>query len=120
MEQFLYVRGVSYRQPQVEQVEVGDPVLFEPDPDNEHDRNAIRVLVMRRGKILHVGFVPAELCASLRPYIDGTEKGQGRAGYWNADVAEKEYRDGNWVLQVKFELDGFLPRQSSVSSRGGA
>lgn len=120
MEQYLWVRGVSYRQAQVAQVEEGDPVLFEPDPDNLHDSNAIKVLVLRSGKLLEVGFVPAELCSSLKPYIEGAERGAGRPAYWNAEVATKEQRDGNWVLQIKFELDGFLPRQSSVSRGGGA
>ena len=120
MEQFLWVRGVHYKQEQVDQVEEGDPVLFEEDPDNPQDPNAIRVLVMRQGKILHVGFVPAELCSSLKSYISGTERGGGRPGYWNATISRKETRDDLWVLQVQFELDGFLPRQSSVSSsRGG-
>ena len=120
MEQFIWVRGVSYCQEKVKEIDVGDPVLFERDSENQHDPNATQVLVLHRGVTLHVGFVPAELCTSLLPYIENMEDGRGRNGYWNAQVITKEERDGNWVLQVSFEVDGFLPRQSGVGTRGGS
>lgn len=41
-------------------------VMFDREPDNEYDRNAIRVLL----KEMHIGYLPREIAALLSPRID--------------------------------------------------
>ncbi|HQH66785.1 MAG TPA: HIRAN domain-containing protein [Candidatus Hydrogenedentes bacterium] len=47
--------------------EAGDKVHFEREPDNTHDRNAIRV---ENGDFAKIGYVPRQTAAWLTPLID--------------------------------------------------
>lgn len=55
-------------------------LIIEPDPYNEYDSNAIKVILA--GK--QIGFVPAELAKVIKPLVDEySHLAFGRFGYWN-------------------------------------
>ena len=55
-------------------------LTIEPDPYNEYDSNAIKVIL--DGK--QIGFVPAELAKVIKPLVDEySHLAFGRFGYWN-------------------------------------
>lgn len=55
------VVGTSFRQADARTVEAGESALLRREPDNEHDPNAIAVMVGGR----HVGYLPRALAARL-------------------------------------------------------
>ena len=73
------VAGMQYRvtpstrhmiQQRVETVEPM-PVALVREPDNEHDENAIKVVVAKGSyKGLHIGYVPRGIAAELAPKMD--------------------------------------------------
>ena len=70
--------GAKYRQKEIEQAidwmsDGAVSVFLEPEPDNPHDPNAIRVDVAResdKSNRLTIGYLPAHIAASLRPSVD--------------------------------------------------
>lgn len=62
------VAGVSYRcnVDDLRMIETGDPLFLEREPDNQHDRNAIKVL--HDGS--HIGYVPANFAQVFAPLMD--------------------------------------------------
>lgn len=63
----IRVAGTSFRQGAVRQVEEGDEVQFETDPENQHDNNAVKVLSGDRW----LGFVPRDQAESLKVALEG-------------------------------------------------
>ena len=66
------VAGTGYRKDALSSVIKKGSVTFElmPEPENEHDRNAIKVQAIRKrflfgDKIEHIGYVPKELAADI-------------------------------------------------------
>jgi HIRAN domain len=49
----------------------GEPVKIEPEPDNVHDANALKVLVALDGQVHHVGYIPRELAKDVAPHLEG-------------------------------------------------
>lgn len=73
------VAGVKYghrRQYITKYVRFGSKFKLEREPDNEHDPNAIKVLLpVRKGQhYLDIGYVPAAIAASLAPRLDTGEQ----------------------------------------------
>lgn len=70
------IRGMHYRGDHAKQfvatiLEPGMKLELERDPDNEYDRNAIKVLVpSEEGESWHLGYVGAETAAWLAPWMD--------------------------------------------------
>lgn len=60
------VTGVSFRQDAVEQCMAGDDVELVREPNNKHDKNAIRV-DSDQGQL---GYIPSATAAKLAPYMD--------------------------------------------------
>ena len=93
-------------------VSVGMPVSFVPEPDNEFDPNAIKVMVHRGGGppttlegAEHVGYVPRELCVVFKEMLD-------RDACWGPRVYRvwnKRGQEGQGVCVV-FHSDILLPR----------
>lgn len=65
-----------------------DACQLVPEPTNQHDKNAIMVFV--RGA--HVGYVPAELCATVRPLL---KKSAPEIRIYGGD--HKEFDGVNWT-----------------------
>jgi hypothetical protein len=42
-----------------------DEVLLQADPTNEHDPNAIKVLVFSDPVMFHIGFIPKEVASKI-------------------------------------------------------
>lgn len=56
----IRVAGVSFRQADVKRCEQGDEVTLVPEPENEHDSNAIKVIVAGEGGDRFIGYIPRE------------------------------------------------------------
>lgn len=65
------LRGVSFRPIEakavVKDLVVGDPLKLEPDPKNEYDPNAIKVIEINSGEF--IGFVAAEVAVDMAEWI---------------------------------------------------
>ena len=123
-ENHISVRGISLHQEACQQVSVGDLVMFEPEPANHHDPNAIAVLVMVGGGLVKVGYVPRELTAGLGRHVLAMKSGDDEYGYWNAHVSKadviKDHGDhlnGMTGVNVIFSANEYIPKQQSVSRR---
>jgi hypothetical protein len=96
------VAGVSYRMDEVQAdgFAPGRPLALVPEPDNEHDPNAIAI--WDAGRRLQAGYVPAELARRLR------------AEEWQAvslrEFAEDGRRGGLRVLLAPHDAWIGLPR----------
>ncbi len=102
---YIWVRGVSFRQVEVRQCAVGDPVEFVREPENPHDSGAIKVVVHSGQESLHVGYIPKELCSRLDPLLPVD----------NAVVSELYERDSGVIgVQISFEHSVLLPRQATL------
>lgn len=104
MTNYFYVRGVSFRQEEVDKCEASDAVLLEPEPDNKFDPNAIKVVLCKAEGHFHIGYVPRELTEYLRedpPFCPKI--------YYKGPTP-----DGGTVVQVSYLSDLPLPRQSKV------
>jgi hypothetical protein len=111
MDHRIYVRGVSFRTEQVARVKVGDLAQFSPEPTNEHDPNAVRVLTFSGGDWQHVGYVPKELAETVRSLLDEGE-------VWNPYVAEvrpANVETGKGAsVKVVFKSNHDMARQSAL------
>jgi hypothetical protein len=77
------VSGVKYgqrRQHITKYVRFGSKFKLEREPDNEHDPNAIKVLLpVRKGQHhLDIGYVPAKIAVDLAPRMDAGEQFTGK------------------------------------------
>ena len=61
----LYYRGDGARLA-VDELEPGDEVTLEPEPENKYDAYAVKVL---SGSV-HIGYLPKELAAYLTPPLE--------------------------------------------------
>jgi hypothetical protein len=68
------VAGMSYRLTPafMEQLSEQTPIdcYFEREPENEHDENAVKILLQRWQAGWHIGYVPRDVAAKLAPLID--------------------------------------------------
>mgnify|MGYP001075938342 CR=1 FL=1 len=110
----FFVRGVSFRQDEIEQVDEGMYALFEPEPTNPHDPNAIKVMVSTGNALLHIGYVPKELNKLVGRLIAEMDEGKD-GGYWNTQVSRIIDDRNSKAVEVVFYADMVLPRQSSVT-----
>lgn len=116
----LWVRGVSFRKEQVAQASYHDPVVFEPEPTNKHDPNAIKVMVIRGSRLLHIGYVPKELTSYIRPLVRQMQafykKPNKQCGYWDAHVGQVIFHpDENDIgVQIVFESYSAIPPQEKL------
>ena len=60
------VAGVSFRQRDVKQCEIGDKVKLVREPHNGYDKNAIAIFVGGR----KIGFIPKEKNSELASFMD--------------------------------------------------
>lgn len=123
VENTMWVRGVSFRPDQVGKIDSGDEVLFKPEPDNEYDPNAVKVLVIQGSNLIHVGYVPKELTQYIRPLAKEMEEfrknpWKSKGGYWNSRITEIVYEpdEENFGVQIAFESDVFIPDQEKLKS----
>ena len=62
----VIVAGVSFRQLAVEAVDIGDEVQLVPDPDNQYDPNAVKVMSGEHW----LGFIPRDQAETVKQAID--------------------------------------------------
>ncbi len=123
----MSVAGTSHRQEAVEAVVDGRggsaavlgtnvAAVFLRDPDNEHDRNAIRILVDG----IHIGFVPARDAAQFQPLLKECERRQVTL----VGSVRLLGDDGEpWCagLQIRPNLDGWdLPKRKKAAPKAKA
>lgn len=67
------VAGVSYegRQAHLARLTGKEPVRLVPEPTNAYDPNAIAVMIAVDGKVLHCGYIPREIAATVAPSMEG-------------------------------------------------
>ena len=46
-----------------------DQLLLEPEPQNTHDPNAVKVILEKAGQRFHVGYLPTELAKEISPQL---------------------------------------------------
>jgi hypothetical protein len=101
----LNTRGLKYYvkgdgEEKVKQIQVGDAVLLQREPDNEFDANAIRVCFPSpKETIGHVGREQAKILAS---YLDNS---------WLEILSVKVVKKETTTLQLCAKLSTFLSRQ---------
>ena len=61
----LRIAGVSFRQKAVYKVKVGDKVILEPEPTNQYDKNAIKVIANGHW----IGYIPQKQTEILHEAI---------------------------------------------------
>lgn len=105
------VRGTHFRAENITHVQAGADVCLEPEPENEYDPRAVRVMAAQANGVdlLHIGYVPRELCAQVHRLLE-----RDGAGIWNTKVQSVTYDDGQPVVYVSFESSELLARQGSV------
>lgn len=66
------LRGMKFRPIEAQSVtmnlQVGDSLLLEREPNNPYDSNAIRVIEPNSGEF--IGFIAKEVAVELTPYLD--------------------------------------------------
>jgi len=99
------IAGVSFdnRQTVLEKVMEGDAVLFEKEPHNDYDENAVRISLLDGSQL---GYVPREYTSLFGPLTSGgriKSIGSGRAPYVGAFV--------QGFPRVPFLIPPFLPQR---------
>lgn len=69
----IRVRGVMFdnRQDILWRLTGNEPARLEPEPDNPHDANAVKVMVATAAGPQHVGYVHRDLAAEIAPLMSG-------------------------------------------------
>ena len=70
----IRVAGTSFRQKAVERAREGDKVQFVPDPENQHDAHAVKIMSGKNW----LGFVPRDQSESVKTALDGGCKIDGK------------------------------------------
>jgi len=65
---------------------------LERDPDNEHDSNAIKVIVSGR----QIGFVPSSIAEALAPRMDRGKRAE-------VDRLKIDVYDGTWYVDLRIK-----------------
>lgn len=85
------------------------PCRLEPEPDNQYDPNAIRVVIaMQPGTVQQVGYVPKNLAAIVAPHLQGEAvivqivDVNGGFENWRGEVA-------NYGMQIDINLPDEAP-----------
>lgn len=65
------VSGVSYHQDILASLTGNEPCRLVPEPDNQYDPNAIKVMVATDGGPQHVGYVPKGMAGVVSKALDG-------------------------------------------------
>ena len=90
---------------------------LEPEPDNPHDPNAIKVLVDGQ----HVGYVPAAECATVRSILRRADSIRGSVGHGPCKLVsggDVRHYDDEFTVRVTIEYEG-KPVTRSSGTRGG-
>ena len=88
-----------------------------PEPDNPHDPNAIKVMLDGR----HVGYVPAEECADVRPLLSRAQKIRAHIFGGPSKVVSGgtvHHYDDELRVRVTITYEG-APLQATRSTRSG-
>lgn len=69
------VRGMQYRGPDawfvVHDLEIGDPLLVEREPENEYDSYAVKVVApIYTDGLIHIGYIAREKAVTMASFID--------------------------------------------------
>lgn len=69
------IAGVGYenRQSIISQMDSNTPIWLERDPTNEHDENAVKVMVKINEEDKHIGFLPRAYAEDVAPLMDNQE-----------------------------------------------
>ena len=74
----VYVHGVSYRQSEIKKLGAGAHIFaLVAEPTNPVDTNAVMVMGVKHGAVIHVGYLPAGEHSTLAlraPYSATTKK----------------------------------------------
>jgi hypothetical protein len=95
-ESAFFVHGLRHRGPDAEEearrLIPGDPLVLQPDRQNPHDPNALRILTTFRG--VHLGFVPRYLCDDVHALqqASGSREVAVRVRRINAPPAPAQFR----------------------------
>jgi uncharacterized membrane protein YqaE (UPF0057 family) len=76
-----------------EDVEFGDYVSLEKEPDNKFDKNAIKVLINLGNDSLHIGYVPKSVNVRVGQLMDSNSIHYIDAVFVGGKVKEVEYSD---------------------------
>ncbi|WP_368657612.1 HIRAN domain-containing protein [Metabacillus halosaccharovorans] len=82
-----YVESVS----EFEDLECGDYIRFEKDPNNEFDENAIKVVIDLDGKKHHIGHVPKKENVKIGSLLDSDSDLDISANFVGGKIKEVEY-----------------------------
>lgn len=74
-----------------EDVEFGEYILFEKEPDNEYDKNAIKVVVKLEDKKHHIGYVPKKYNVQLNKLLDTDLITDITANFVGGKIKEVDY-----------------------------
>lgn len=101
---FLRVAGISYRQGVVGYCKAGDAVELVPEPDNQFDPHACKIMVKCGNELLHVGYVPKDKAIDAKTVIAMDE-------YQGAVVEQigRPSKDTPLGMVIKLTIDGELP-----------
>jgi hypothetical protein len=126
-ESAFFVHGLRHRGLQAEEealrLRPGDPLVLQPDPENPHDPNALRVLTTVRG--IHLGFVPRYLCSDVHALqeVSGAHQVVVRVRRINPPPAPAQFRvlcelGAPWPSGFRALVDpDFEPLHSYASAR---
>ncbi|PRT25101.1 hypothetical protein C6360_04915 [Bacillus wiedmannii] len=76
-----------------EDVEFGDYISFIKDPDNEFDKNAIKVIVNLDGKEFHIGHVPKKQNVEIDKLLDSESITSISANFVGGKTKSVDYDD---------------------------
>lgn len=81
------------------QIEIGERLVFKRDKANQYDQNAIAVYCRRSVMFffsddIQIGFITAERAKDLAPLMDSGKEFHGVVGYIKIDVEEPSLRVG--------------------------
>lgn len=98
-----YMESIS----EFEDVECGDYIIFEKDPNNEFDKNAIKVIINLDGKNYHIGHVPKKDNVKIGSLLDSESELDISANFVGGKIKEVEYdfeKDKDVVITKELTL----------------
>lgn len=105
----LCVRGSKFRPAEdIDKVGMGDVVRFEPEPTNEYDANAIKILTSspRYEGELWIGYVPRESTAPVHRLLRLINCLDGPITQHGAVTWLKEFPDSKTDVKIGITIDG--------------